>query len=105
MSSQAGDLPQDIEQLSALVRELQAENTQLRSLLKDVAQQAFGVRSERASVILGDQGHLALGDLAGVPTNAANDDAAPVGPASTPQARAESLARPPRAHREAYSSR
>jgi len=81
MSSQAGDLPQDIEQLRALVRELQAENTQLRSLLKGVSQQAFGVRSERASVILGDQGHLALGDLALVPVSAANDDdAAPIDP-------------------------
>lgn len=63
MSFQAGDLPQDIEKLRALVRALQAENTQLRSLLKGVSQQAFGVRSERASVILGDQGHLALGAI------------------------------------------
>jgi transposase len=79
MPSQAGDLPQDVEQLTALVRELQAENAQLRSLLKGVAQQAFGARSERASMILGDQGCLALGDLAEVPIIAANDDdAAPV---------------------------
>ena len=64
MSWQAGDLPQDIDQLAVLVRELQAENTALRSLLKGVTQQAFGASSERASVILSDQGCLELGDLA-----------------------------------------
>lgn len=71
MPSQTGDLPWDVEQLAALVRELQAENAQLRSLLKDVAQQAFGARSERSSVILGC---LALGNLAEVTVIAANDD-------------------------------
>jgi len=64
MPSQAHELPQDVDQLTAIVRELQAENAQLRSLLKGVAQQAFSTRSERASIILGDQGCLALGDLA-----------------------------------------
>lgn len=80
MLSQASDLPLNIEHLAALVRELRAENAQLRSLLKGVAHQAFGARSERASVILGDQGCLALGDLASAPVIAANDDdaAAPV---------------------------
>lgn len=94
MPSQAGDLPQDVEQLTALVRELQAENGQLRSLLKGVTQQAFGARSERASVILGDQGCLALGDLAEVPTSAANDDdddTAPVDPPARRRRRARGL--------------
>ena len=54
MSSSATDLPRDREKLAALVRALQAENEQLRALLKGVAQQAFGTRSERAAVILGD---------------------------------------------------
>ncbi|WP_236727526.1 hypothetical protein [Novosphingobium resinovorum] len=62
--------------MAALVRELRAENAQLRSLLKGMAQQAFGNRSERASVILGDQGQLDLGDLVSTPTVAANDDEA-----------------------------
>jgi len=80
MPSQAHELPRDVDRLTAIVRELQAENEQLRSLLKGVAQQAFGTRSERASIILGDQGCLALGDLAEVTAGAANDDddAAPV---------------------------
>ena len=87
MPSQVGDLPRDVEQLTALVRQLHAENAQLRSLLKGVAQQAFGARSARASVILGDQGCLALGDLAEMPVSAANDDdAAPVDP-PVPRAR------------------
>lgn len=74
MSSHSADLPDTIEQMAALVRELQAENAQLRSLLKGVAQQAFGSRSERAHVILGDQGLLDLGDLAGGRVVVANDD-------------------------------
>ena len=77
MPSQAGDLPRDVDQLQAFVRELQAENAQLRSLLKGVTQQAFGTSSERGSVILGDQGCLALGDLAEMAAPvAANDDGA-----------------------------
>jgi len=77
MPSQASDLPRDVDQLHAFVRELQAENAQLRSLIKGVTQQAFGTRSERGSVILGDQGCLALGDLAEMAAPvAANDDAA-----------------------------
>ncbi len=77
MSSQAGDLPRDVDQLTAFVRELQAENAQLRSLLKGVVQQAFGTSSERGNVVMGDQGCLALGDLAEVAAPiAANDDGA-----------------------------
>ncbi|WP_369751246.1 IS66 family transposase zinc-finger binding domain-containing protein [Novosphingobium sp. AP12] len=60
--------------MAALVRELQAENAQLRALLKGMAHQAFGSRSERASAILGDQGILDLGDLVTTPAAAANDD-------------------------------
>jgi len=76
MPAGADDLPEDIEQMAALVRELRAEIAQLRSLLKGVAHQAFGSRSERASVILGDQGLLDLGDLVSTPIVAANDDGA-----------------------------
>jgi len=81
MPWQADDLPRDVDLLQAFVRELQAENAQLRSLLKGVTQQAFGISSERGSVILSDQGCLALGDLAEMAAPvAANDDgaAAPV---------------------------
>ncbi|HBV11894.1 MAG TPA: IS66 family transposase, partial [Brevundimonas sp.] len=60
--------------MAALVRELQAENSQLRSLLKGMTHQAFGSRSERASAVLGDQGILDLGDLVATPAAAANDD-------------------------------
>ena len=74
MPVEADDLPQDTEELAALVRELRAENAQLRSLLKGVTQQAFGSRSERASAVLGDQGLLDLGDLVDLPVIAANDD-------------------------------
>ncbi|AXB76653.1 IS66 family transposase [Novosphingobium sp. P6W] len=74
MPAQADDLPEDMEQMAALVRELQAENAQLRALLKGMAHQAFGSRSERASAILGDQGILDLGDLVTTPAAAANDD-------------------------------
>lgn len=56
MFSSTADLPRDIEKLSALVRALQAENEQLRALLKRVTQQAFGALSERGGVVLGDQG-------------------------------------------------
>nr|WP_240198249.1 UPF0149 family protein [Novosphingobium sp. P6W] len=56
------------------MRELQAENPQLRALLKGMAHQAFGSRSERASTILGNQGILDLGDLVTTPAAAANDD-------------------------------
>lgn len=72
MAGQAGNLTRDPDELQALVRHLQAENDQLRALLKGVAQQAFGVRSERACVVLGDQQCLDLGDLSLIP--AANDD-------------------------------
>lgn len=74
MPTGADDLPEDFEQMAALVRELRAENAQLRSLLKGVGHQAYGSRSERASVILGDQGLLDLGDLVSTPITAANDD-------------------------------
>lgn len=74
MPAQADDLPEDMEQMAALVRELQAENAQLRALLKGMTHQAFGGRSERASAILGDQGILDLGDLVTTPAAAANDD-------------------------------
>ena len=74
MPAQADDLAEDMEQMAALVRELQAENAQLRALLKGMAHQAFGSRSERTSVILGDQGLLDLGDLVTTPATAANDD-------------------------------
>lgn len=75
MPSQPDDLPQDVDQLQAFVRELQAENAQLRSLLKGVTQQAFGTSSERGNVVVGDQGCLALNDLAELaPPFAANDD-------------------------------
>ncbi len=72
MAGQAGNLTRDPDELQALVRHLQAENDQLRALLKGVTQQAFGVRSERACVVFGDQQCLDLGDLA--PITAANDD-------------------------------
>jgi transposase len=74
MPAQANNLPEDMKQMAALVRELQAENSQLRSLLKGMTHQAFGSRSERASAVLGDQGILDLGDLVATPAAAANDD-------------------------------
>lgn len=87
MFSSTTDLPRDIEKLSALVRALQAENEQLRALLKGVTQQAFGTLSERAGVVLGDQGCLDLEDLAPPlpldPPCAANDDGAPAGDTAT----------------------
>lgn len=89
MPSGADDLPDDIEQMAALVRELRAENAQLRSLLKGVAHQAFGSRSERAGVILGDQGQLDLGDLVDMPMAAANDDGAAEEKASIKRPRAK----------------
>lgn len=76
MSSQAGDLSRDPDELQALVRHLQAENEQLRSLLKGAVHQSYGARSERACVVLGDQQCLDLGDLAPVPAAANDDDAA-----------------------------
>lgn len=95
MSSPSADLPDTIEQMAALVHELRAENAQLRSLLKGVTQQAFGTRSERAAVILGDQGLLDLGDLAKPTAGGANDDdaagggRAPAGPARPRRKRGE----------------
>lgn len=74
MPAGADDLSENIEQMAALVCELRAEIAQLRALLKGVGHQAFGSRSERAGVILGDQGLLDLGDLVSTPVTAANDD-------------------------------
>jgi transposase len=76
MSEQACELPRDPDKLQALVRQLQAENEQLRSLLKGVVHQAWGQRSERACVVLNDQHRLDLGDLAAAPTAANDDDGA-----------------------------
>lgn len=92
MSSSATDLPRDPEKLAALVRALQAENEQLRALLKGVAQQAYGTRSERSSVLFGDQGLLDLQDfgplVASDATSPANDDEASAGSVVVPLARA-----------------
>lgn len=92
MSSSAIDLPRDPEKLAALVRALQAENEQLRALLKGVAQQAFGTRSERSSVLFGDQGLLDLQDfgrpVASDAASPANDDEASAGSVVVPTARA-----------------
>ena len=92
MPSSATDLPRDPEKLAALVRALQAENEQLCALVKCVAQQAYGTRSERSSVLFGDQGLLDLQDF-GPPVAAdaaspANDDEAFAGSVVVPLVRA-----------------
>jgi transposase len=68
------DLPRNVDHLIALVVELSVENEHLRDLVKTANALAFGVRSERGAVVLGDQASLDLGDLATDVTAAANDD-------------------------------
>jgi transposase len=69
------DLPREVDRLIALAVELSAENEQLRELVKAANAQAYGPRSERASLILAGQANLDLGDLAAATPRAANDDA------------------------------
>lgn len=69
------DLPREVDRLIALAVELSAENEQLRELVKAANAQAYGPRSERASLILAEQANLDLGDLADAMPPAANDDA------------------------------
>jgi transposase len=68
------DLPREVDRLIALAVELSAENEQLRQLVKAANARAYGPRSERASLILAEQGDLDLGDLADAIPPAANDD-------------------------------
>lgn len=49
------DLPREVDRLIALAVELSAENEQLRDLVKAANAQAYGPRSERASLILEGQ--------------------------------------------------
>ncbi|HWT29820.1 MAG TPA: IS66 family transposase [Propylenella sp.] len=81
------DLPREVDRLIALAVELSAENEQLRQLVKAANAQAYGPRSERASLILAEQTNLDLGDLAAAIPPPANDDA-PAGQAPRPARRA-----------------
>ena len=60
VSTQNGQLATELREAQLALADA---NEQLRALLKGVAQQAFGTRSERSSVLFGDQGLLDLQDF------------------------------------------
>jgi transposase len=73
MSLSQGQLPQDIEQLSRMVRALDAENADLKAEVDYLKRLIHGARSEKLATIDPVQTSLDLGDLSDIPV-AANDD-------------------------------
>jgi len=73
MSLSQGQLPHDIEQLSRMVRALDAENADLKAEVDYLKRLIHGARSEKLATIDPVQTSLDLGDLSDIPV-AANDD-------------------------------
>ncbi len=88
MSLSQDHLPQDIKQLSRMVRALDAENADLKAEVDYLKRLIHGARSEKLATIDPAQTSLALGDLSDIPV-AANDDR-PQNHLSAPRRSAES---------------